>query len=104
MYEIRRPTELVDWFAYAILYAPEFPVEDGSTNASAFAVAFKAFELFTKHCKTDEGKERVRECERNLQVAFELYEGGDSVSGEKFVSETRQMFQRCRKYIDISDE
>lgn len=103
-YEIKRPTELADHLAYLSAYAPNFPAEDGETTATAFAMAFKALELFIQHCRTEEGKERVRECERNLRVAYEFYEKGDEFTGDKMVQETAEMFRRCRKYISISDE
>ncbi len=102
-YEIRRPTELADWFGYVEVYAPSFPEEDGHTTASAFAIAFKALESFVQHTPTDEGKERLRQCDRNLRLAFEAFEKGDDISGSRLVQETAQMFQKCRKYIDVSD-
>jgi hypothetical protein len=102
-YEIKRPTELADFFAYLSAYAPNFPAEDGFTNATAFNMAFKALELFIQNCRTEEGKECVRECERNLHVAYECYEKGDDFTGDKMVQETAEMFRRCRKYINISD-
>jgi hypothetical protein len=103
-YKIRRPTEFVDWIAYMILYAPTYPAEDGHSNASAFAIAFDALELFVERSNTDEGKRHVRECERSLRVAFELYEKGDEARGCVLIQETREMFQRCRKFINASDE
>jgi hypothetical protein len=85
------------------VYAPSFPAEDGHTTASAFAVAFKAIELFVRRTPSEEGKERLRQCDRNLRVAFEAFEKGDDLSGSRLVQETVQMFQKCRKYIDVSD-
>src|SRR5262245_11245206 len=94
--EITRPTELVDLFAYIEVCAPNFPGEDACTNADVFSWAFNALELFLQHAKTEEGKEKLRECERNLRVAYEFFEKGDEVSGSKFVQETEQMFQKAK--------
>lgn len=110
-YEIKRPTELVDELAYILAYAPnDYPQEDflsadqQPTNATVFGQAFEAMERFIDSAKTVEGRERLRECDRNLHVAYELYESGDVVRASEMAQETEDMFWRCRKYISISDE
>ena len=105
-----RPSELADYFGYMILCAPdEYPYEDFEgdiqpTNASVFADAFRALESFVVIAKTEEGRERLNECLRNLRIAYEFYELGDNRQGDEFLQETERMFHRCRKYIPISDE
>lgn len=108
---IERPTELQDLLGYIFLCAPDqYPVEDylppdkQPTNASEFATAFEALQRFTEAARTEEGKEKLRECERNLRVAYELFEHGNEIDVAKMVQETEQMFLRARKYIPISDE
>src|SRR5688572_2588907 len=109
--EIKRPTELVGHLIVIASCAPdEYLYEDWlapdqqPTNATFFRDAFEALDRFTETAKTEEGKERLRECKRNLQVAFELYEHSDNARAANLVFETEGMFQRCRKYIPISDE
>jgi hypothetical protein len=104
MFEVNRPSELVDLLAYLALYMPEFPAEDNCTTAEVFAAAWTAINRFIDHTPTEEGKERLRQCVRNLHVAFEMSEDGNDVQASQFVQETEQMFQRARKYIDMSDE
>ncbi len=108
---IERPTELQDLLGYIFLCAPDkYPVEDylpadkQPTNASEFATAFDALQRFTAAVSTEEGKEKLRECERNLRVAYELFEHGDEIEGARLVQDTGKMFLRARKYIPISDE
>jgi hypothetical protein len=74
------------------------------TAPSAFADAWQTLEYFITNTPTEEGKELLRQCVRNLNVAFEYLEHGDDVSGSKLVMETEEMFKRCRKYIALSDE
>lgn len=108
--DFQRPTELADYFGYMILCAPdEYPYEDfrgdnQDTNASVFGDAFRALEKFIASTRSEEGREKLSECLRNLKVAFEFYEHGDNKQGDEFLQETDRMFQRCRKYIPISDE
>jgi hypothetical protein len=93
-----------------ILSAPDdYPYQDflgdnQDTNASVFGDAFRALEKFVSSARTDEGRERLTECLRSLHVAYEFYEHGDNTQGDEFLQETERMFQRCRKYIPISDE
>ena len=68
------------------------------------AIAFEVLQRFTEAARTEEGKEKLRECERNLRVAYELFEHGDEIEGAKMAQETEKMFLRARKYIPISDE
>ena len=77
MFPITRLTELVDLLAYIEVYAPNFPDEDQCTTATVFGEAFAALQLFIDNTPTEEGKERVRQCERNLHVAYEMFEHGD---------------------------
>jgi hypothetical protein len=109
--EIERPTEFVDHLGYILLSAPdEYPYEDylspeeQPNNATAFAEAFRAMQMFIDSARTEEGREKLRECDRNLHVAFELYEKGDAVRAAHLVQDTEDMFQQCRKHIPISDE
>ncbi len=101
---IRRPTELADFLAYLITYAPEFPEEDELTNSSAFAEAFTAFDRFADATKTDEGKEAVLQCKRHLLVAYEYFEDGDEVTGCRMTQEVAELFRKARRFITISDE
>ncbi len=88
--DFQRPTELADYFGYMILCAPDdypyedFLGEDQDTNASVFANAFRAFEKFIASARTDEGREKLSECLRNLHVAYEFYEDGDNKQGDEF--------------------
>jgi hypothetical protein len=108
--EFQRPTELADHFGYMILCAPDlYPHEDylgdnQVTNAIAFRDASRGLEKFIASARTEEGQEKLSECLRNLHVAYEFYEHGDNEQGAEFLQETERMFQRCRKYIPISDE
>ena len=109
--EIDRPTEFVDQLAYILLSAPDdYPYEDylspdaQPNNATAFGEAFRAMQRFIDSAKTEEGKEKLRECDRQLHVVYELYEKGDDVRAAHLLQDTEDMFQRCRKYISISDE
>jgi hypothetical protein len=102
--DFKRPTEFADYLVYVETYAPEFPAEDGLTHPAAFADAWKAIEYFIQQTPLAEGKELLRQCARNLHVAYEYYEQGDDITGGKMVAETSEMFRRCRKYIDLSDE
>jgi hypothetical protein len=104
MFCIKRPTELVDVLSYLEAYAPNFPEEDQCTTATVFGEVFAARQLFVENTPTDEGKERVRQCERNLRVAFEDYEHGDELRGAQLLRETGEMFRKARKYIAVSDE
>lgn len=98
MFEIKRPTELTDHLWYLSTCDLQ------STTASDFAEAWNALDLFIEHSLTEEGKEKLRQCKRNLHVAFEMFESGDTRSASEFVEETIEMFQKCRKFIAISDE
>ncbi|MCI0638887.1 MAG: hypothetical protein L0Y72_05190 [Gemmataceae bacterium] len=104
--DILRPTELADHFAYMLAYAPDnYPQEFGRyTNADAFGDAFRAVRLFRDSAKTEEGKERLTECERHLHVCFEYYEHGDTVTAFLCLQEVMEMFRKFRRYISISDE
>lgn len=99
-----RPTELADLLGFLTIVDADYSDELGVTAGSAFADAWETLEYFISHTPTEEGKERLRECIRNLHVAFEYLEHGDNVSGSELVMETEQMFKRCRKYIALSDE
>jgi len=83
---------------------PDFPPEDDCTTAGVFAEAWAALGRFIENTPTEEGKERLHQCVRNLHVAFEMSENGNDEQASQFVQETEQMFQRARKYIDMSDE
>ena len=83
---------------------PNFIDEFGTTSASAYAEAWTTIDHFIEHTPSEEGKENLRQCIRNLHVAFEYLEGGDGVSASDLVMETEEMFKRARKYIALSDE
>jgi hypothetical protein len=104
MFEVTRPSELVDLLAYLAIYMPDFPTEDNCTTAEVFAETWAALGRFIENTPTEEGKERLRQCIRNLHVAFEMSEDGNDVQASQFVQETEQMFQRARKYIELTDE
>lgn len=100
-----RPTELADHLAFlSTIEDPSYTDKFGTTSASAYAEAWNTLNHFIEHTPTEEGKEKLRPCARNLQVAYEYLEGGDGVSATDLVMETEQMFKRARKYIAISDE
>ena len=98
-----RPTELADHLVFLSTIDADFSDEFGTTSSSAYAEAWNALEYFIAHTPTDEGKERLRQCIRNLHVAYEYLEHGDSVTGQDLVMETEEMFKKCRKFIALSD-
>lgn len=99
-----RPTELADQLVFLSTMDANYSDESGVTTPSAFADALETLEYFISQTPTEEGKERLRQCVRNLHVAFEYLEHGDYESGSDLVMETEEMFKRCRKYIALSDE
>jgi hypothetical protein len=100
-----RPTELADHLVLlSTIEDPNYTDEFGTTSASAYAEAWTSLEHFIEHTPTEEGKEKLRQCVRNLHVAFESLEHGDGVSASDLVMETEEMFKRARKYIALSDE
>jgi hypothetical protein len=102
---VNRPAELTDLLAWLAVYAgDEEKMTMGCTRASQFAFAFEALKLFIASTNSENGKEKLRECERNLHVAYESYEHDDNMSGSHLVQDTMAMFQSARKYIDLSDE
>ena len=103
MFRITRPTEFADLLVYMATYSPNFPAEDACSNASVFAEAFAALALFEANSPTEDGKEAVRQCDRNLRVAFEHFEHGDDRNGSQLVQETEGLFRKARKFIRISD-
>ena len=101
---ITRPTELADFLAYLMTYAPEFPEEDEFTNSSAFAEAFAAFDRFAEATSTEEGREAVLQCKRHLLVAYEYFEHGDEFTGCRMTQEVDELFRMARRFINVSDE
>src|SRR6187402_2406597 len=100
-----RPTELADHLVFlSTIEDPNYLDEFGTTSASAYADAWNTLEHFIERTPTEDGKEKLRQCVRNLHVAFEYLEGGDGLSASDMVMETEQMFKRARKYIALSDE
>lgn len=100
-----RPTEPADHLVVlSTIEDPNYTDEFGTTSASAYAEAWSSLEHFIEHTPTEEGKEKLRQCVRNLHVAFEHLEHGDGVSASDLVMETEEMFKRARKYITLSDE
>jgi hypothetical protein len=100
-----RPTELADHLVFlSTIEDPSYSDEFGTTSASAYADAWTALEHFIKHTPTEEGKEKLRRCVRNLHVAFQYLEDGDGVSASDLVLETEEMFKRARKFVALSDE
>jgi hypothetical protein len=100
-----RPTELADHLVFlSTIEDPNYTDEFGTTSASVYVEAWAAIEHFIEHTPAEEGKEKLRQCVRNLHVAFEYLENGDGVSASDLVMETEDMFKRARKYIAISDE
>jgi len=100
-----RPTELADYLVFlSTIEGPDYIDEYGRTSASAYAEAWASLDHFIEHTPTEEGKEKLRQCARNLHVAFEYLEDGDGDSAIKLVIETEEMFKRARKYIALSDE
>ncbi len=100
----QRPTELADYFAFLSTIDCNYTGEYGRTAPSAFVTAWKTLDYFIEHTPTEEGKELLRQCVRNLHVAFECLEHEDDITGARIVIETQEMFRRCRKYIALSDE
>jgi hypothetical protein len=99
-----RPTELADHLAFlSTIEEPNYVDEYGATSASLFADAWTTLEYFIQQTPTDEGKEKLRQCIRNLHVAFEYLEDDDGVTASDLVMETEEMFKRSRKYIALSD-
>jgi len=103
-YTIERPTELRDHLVYLGTYAPDFPEEDQTSNAQAFAEAFNALERFAESARTAEGREAVLQCKRHLHVAYEYYGEGDDFTGSRTVQEVEELFRKARRFITISDE
>jgi hypothetical protein len=100
-----RPTELADHLVLlSTIEDPNSTDEFGTTSSSAYAEAWTTIEYFIEHTPTEEGKEKLRQCVRNLHVAFEYLEHGDGMSASDLVMETEEMFKRARKYIALSDE
>ena len=99
-----RPTELADHLGFLSTIDANYSDEFGTTAPSAFADAWETLAYFIEHTPTEEGKERLRQCIRNLHVAFEYLEHGDDVSGNDLVMETEEIFKHSRKYIALSDE
>ena len=100
-----RPTELADHLVLlSTIEDPNYTDEFGTTSASAYAEAWTSLERFIEHTPTEEGKEQLRQCVRNLHVAFQYLEDGDGDSACDLVMETEVMFKRARKYIALSDE
>ena len=100
----KRPTEFADRLVFLSTVDANYTDEYGRTSASLFADAWKSIDHFIENTPTEEGKELLRQCARNLHVAFEYLEHGDDRTGAKTVIETEDLFRRCRKYIALSDE
>jgi hypothetical protein len=99
-----RPADLVDFLAYLVVYAPDYPDEDGYTNSAAFAEAFEALDRFGVSTRTEEGREAVAQCKRHLQVAYDYFEKGDETTGAQMVREVDDLFRQARRFITVSDE
>jgi hypothetical protein len=103
--QYERPTELADHLVFlGTIEDPNYSNEFGITSVSAYADAWTTLEHFIEHTPTEEGKEKLRQCVRNLHVAFEYLEHADGVSATDLVMETEELFKRARKYIALSDE
>ena len=100
-----RPTELADHLVLlSTIEDPNYADEFGTTSASAYAEAWTSLDHFIEHTPTEEGKQKLRQCARNLHVAFGYLEDGDGESAIKLVMETEEMFKRARKYIALTNE
>ncbi len=100
----KRPTEFADRLVFLSTVDCNYKDEYGRTAPSIYADAWKTLDYFIVHTPTEGGKELLRQCVRNLHVAFEYLEHGDGFTGAKTVIETEEIFRRCRKYIALSDE
>jgi hypothetical protein len=102
--KLTRPTQLVAQLAFIQTYAPdEYLPRHETTNAQAFAEALDAIQYFKQQTPTDEGREALEQCARNLRVAFEMFEKDDPVRACHFVQDTSEMFQKARKYIALDE-
>lgn len=99
-----RPTELADWFSYALVYAPDFPAEDQTTSAIEFADARAALQQFAESCADNAGREAVMQCHRLLDVAFEYLEHDDVATACRTLQDAEEAFRQARRYIRVSDE
>ncbi len=100
----KRPTEFADRLVFLSTVNADYIDEYGRTSASLFADAWKSLDHFIENTPTEEGKELLRQCARNLHLAYEYLEHGDYRTGAKTVIETEDVFRRSRKYISLSDE
>jgi hypothetical protein len=95
--------ELAHHLVFLTMIDGNYADEYGSTTASVYAEAWDALERFLSRTPSDEGKELLRQCIRNLRAALEHLQGGDVAAGQRLAAETEQTFKACQKYIEIED-
>jgi hypothetical protein len=95
--EYSQPDELGHHLVFLTMIDGNYADEYGSTTA------WDALERFLARTPSDEGKELLRQCIRNLHAALEHLQGGDVAGGQKLAAEVEQTFKACQKHITIGD-
>jgi hypothetical protein len=96
--KIRRPDEM-----QGLLALLQEQARDYQRRHQAFADVFDGFEYLKTRTPTDEGKEALQQCIRNLHVAFKDFEHEHFDFALQAVEETSDMFRQARRYIDTDD-
>ena len=102
--KITRPSLFSAHLTFIQTYGPDdYLPRHETTNALAFADAFAALEYFKEQTPTDEGKEAVEQCARNLRLAFEQFEKDQVLPACRTVQDAAEMFAKARRFIAIDE-
>lgn len=99
-----QPSELANHLLFLGMIDADFKDEFGTTTESAFAEAYDSLDHFIELTPSEVGKEKLRECNRNLRTAFKFLQDGDVHGAGELIRETEELFQKYQAYIVVADE
>jgi hypothetical protein len=95
------PRELADHLFFLSTIDAHFSDEYGTTTQSAFDEARQSLEYFVERARTDETKELLRQCLRNLDAALDHLEKGEDGAGSRLLLETEELFKRLGGDLEL---
>jgi hypothetical protein len=103
MSKYTHPSELANHLLFLGMIDADFKDEFGTTAESAFAEAYDALDYFIELTPSEIGKEKLRECIRNLRTAFKYLQDGDVYGAGELIGETEELFNKYQAYIIVAD-